>query len=90
MNIMLASVCGIVPHGAPSPPRINSSPAFAEWTAAAIRLTSYARIYRYPGYTSKPSRQQFAQALADAEGLYAFMLLLLPQDIHPDTIDSNL
>lgn len=66
------------------------APTFADWTAAAIRLTPYARIYRYPGYASEPSHQQFVQALADAKALYAFVLSLLPQDIHPDTIDSNL
>lgn len=60
-------------------------PAFADWTAAAIRLTPYARLYRYPGYASEPSQQQFAQALTDAEGLYAFVLSLLPQDARPES-----
>jgi len=44
-------------------------------------LTPYARIYRYPGHATEPSREQFDQALSAAEGLYRFVVSLLPPEM---------
>lgn len=54
---------------------------FADWIDVGIRLTPYARIYRYPGYTAEPTGEQFSQALSAAEGLYQFVLSLLPEEV---------
>jgi len=57
---------------------------FANWIDAGIELTPYARIYRYPGYATEPSREQFNQALSAAEGLYKFVVSLLPPAMRPE------
>lgn len=56
---------------------------FAEWVDAGERLTRYATRYRYPADVMEPEPDEFAQALADAEGLYLFVLSVLPSDLHP-------
>lgn len=55
--------------------------AFVDWTDVGIELTPYARIYRYPGYATEPSREQFDRAMTAAEGLYQFVVSLLPSEI---------
>ena len=52
---------------------------------AAITLTPYATAYRYPGEsaTLEPSRAEFEEALKLAGDLVAFVLSLLPNDLHP-------
>ncbi|MDI6739512.1 MAG: HEPN domain-containing protein [Candidatus Edwardsbacteria bacterium] len=57
---------------------------FADWIDVGIQLTPYARIYRYPGYAVAPSPEQFKQAMTTAEGLYQFVLSLLPKEMHPE------
>jgi HEPN domain-containing protein len=57
---------------------------FADWIDVGIQLTPYARIYRYPGYAVEPSREQFDQAVSAAEGLYKFVLSLLPEEMWPE------
>ena len=57
---------------------------FAEWIDVGIQLTPYARIYRYPGYATEPGEEQCEQALCAAEGLYEFVLSLLPPEMKPD------
>ena len=57
---------------------------FTDWIDVGIQLTPYARIYRYPGYATEPSREQFDQAMSAAEGLYSFVLSLLPQEMQPE------
>jgi len=47
-------------------------------------LTPYARIYRYPGYATEPNREQVDQALSAAEGLYKFVVSLLPPEMRPE------
>jgi HEPN domain-containing protein len=54
---------------------------FADWVDVGIQLTPYARIYRYPGYAIEPTVVQFSQALSAAEGLYRFVLSLLPEEV---------
>jgi HEPN domain-containing protein len=56
---------------------------FSEWLEAAIRLTPYATEFRYPSGLLEPSREEFEQALEAARGLYAFILSLLPPEVHP-------
>ena len=56
---------------------------FSAWAEVGRILTPYARIFRYPGYATAPSREQFDQALSSAEGLYAFVLTLLPEEAQP-------
>ena len=54
---------------------------FVDWIDVGIELTPYARIYRYPGYATEPSREQFDQAISAAEGLYEFVVSLLPPNM---------
>lgn len=63
-----------VPHAA----------GFSAWVDVGRRLTPYARIFRYPGYVAEPSREQFNQAMFDTEGLYNFVLSLLPGEMWPE------
>lgn len=42
---------------------------FAAWLEAGRLLTPYATLYRYPGHVAEPSREQFDQAVAAAEGI---------------------
>jgi HEPN domain-containing protein len=56
---------------------------FAAWSEAAEWLTRYATAYRYPGDVMEPDQDEFEQALTDAEGLFQFVLSLLPITVHP-------
>lgn len=56
---------------------------FTAWVEAAERLTRYATRYRYPGDVMEPDQQEFDQALNDAEGLFQFVLSVLPAAVHP-------
>jgi hypothetical protein len=56
---------------------------FDAWVDAAERLTRYATQFRYPGDVMEPTREEFDGALADAEGLYQFVLDVLPAAVHP-------
>lgn len=58
-----------------------SAETFVNWIDVGIELTPYARIYRYPGYATEPSREQFERALTAAEGLYKFVVSLLPPEM---------
>lgn len=60
---------------------------FSTWLQVGSRLTPYVSRFRYPpeeaDQPSEPSREEVAQALQDAEGPYAFVLALLPAEVHP-------
>ena len=56
---------------------------FSAWVDVGRLLTPYARIFRYPGDITEPSGEQFNQAMSAAEGLYNFVLSLLPEDVQP-------
>jgi HEPN domain-containing protein len=56
---------------------------FADWVDAAERLTRYATQFRYPGDVMEPSREEFDQALMDAEGFYQFVVNALPAAVRP-------
>lgn len=58
--------------------------SFSSWVEVGRRLTPYARIYRYPGAFTEPSRAQFNEAMSSAEGLYNFVLSLLPKETWPE------
>jgi HEPN domain-containing protein len=56
---------------------------FSSWLGAGQRLTPYAGMFRYPGERLEPDRPEFEQALQEAQGLYDFVVSLLPPDVHP-------
>lgn len=58
-------------------------PGFNAWEETAENLTPYATAYRYPGPVMEPGRLEFEQALAEADGLYRFILSLLPEEVRP-------
>jgi len=60
------------------------APEFINWIETGIELTPYARIYRYPGYATEPNREQVDRALSTAEGLYKFVVSLLPPEMRPE------
>ncbi len=62
---------------------VRVDPGFTQWLDAAEQLTPYATAFRYPGETLAPSADEFQKALRAAEGLYAFLLSTLPNDVHP-------
>lgn len=51
---------------------------FQSWLDAADDLTPYATIYRYPGDIDAPEPSEFDDALKNAEGIYTFVVSLLP------------
>ena len=57
--------------------------AFVSWQDAAEHLTPFAAEFRYPGEKLEPDQAEFAQALQEAEDLYAFVLSKLPSEVHP-------
>jgi HEPN domain-containing protein len=62
---------------------IPFEPNFSTWREIGARLTPYVAKFRYPGETMQPEPEEFQQALADAEGLYTFVLSVLPHGVHP-------
>jgi len=62
---------------------VKFSPDLKEWREAGVRLTPYATTYRYPGESLEPSREEFDLALKSAEDFYAFVLSILPSEVHP-------
>lgn len=62
---------------------VRADSGFTQWLDAAEQLTPYATAFRYPGEALAPSAQEFQKALQAAEGLYAFVLSTLPNDVSP-------
>jgi HEPN domain-containing protein len=58
-------------------------PRFAAWLDIGERLTRYATRFRYPSAVMEPSREEFDRALSEAESFCAFVLSLLPAQVHP-------
>lgn len=56
---------------------------FSEFLKAAVLLTPYATEFRYPGDFIDPSREEFEEALAATQGVWEFVLSLLPMETHP-------
>ena len=64
---------------------IPVEPGFQTFTLLAATLTPYAVAYRYPeeqGFT-EPSREEFAEAVRQAQAIYDFVVNLLPQEARP-------
>jgi len=59
--------------------------SLSEWKGVGVRLTPYATEFRDPGEILIPEREDFQQALKDANDLYTFVLSLLPEATHPQT-----
>jgi HEPN domain-containing protein len=55
---------------------------FSSWLDSAKRLTPYSGMFRYPGERLEPDRPEFDQALQEAQGLYDFVISLLPPEVH--------
>jgi HEPN domain-containing protein len=60
-------------------------PAFRDLADAAADLTPYATAFRYPDefFESEPDKEQFDQALKQAEQILQFVLQRLPKDTLP-------
>jgi HEPN domain-containing protein len=56
---------------------------FSSWLEAAAYLTPYATEFRYPGDVLDPELDEFEQALEAANGIYSFVLSLLPAEVWP-------
>lgn len=64
-------------------------PQFTAWQEAGTRLTPYASAYRYPSEVLEPDQDEFDGALEAAEQLQAFVLNLLPIEVHPVLRESK-
>jgi len=62
---------------------VNVESRLSEWLDVGEHLTPYATTYRYPGESLEPSREEFDQAFKSAEDFYAFVLSILPPEVHP-------
>ena len=60
-------------------------PRFVPLESAGQALTPYATEYRYPGEKLNPDTQEYEEALANAELIYAFVISILPGEVHPGT-----
>jgi HEPN domain-containing protein len=58
-------------------------PGLVTLRAAAIRLTPYATLFRYPRPINVPERIQVEEALSDATSIYNQVLSILPPEVHP-------
>jgi HEPN domain-containing protein len=64
---------------------VKLEPSFKQLTTAAETLTPYASAYRYPDETAflESSREEFAEAVRQAQTIYDFVLNLLPKEARP-------
>jgi len=62
---------------------------FAAWVDVGIELTPYARLYRYPGPATEPTQEQVDRAISAAEGLYKFVLSVLPPELQPEGVSPR-
>ncbi|HEV7671961.1 MAG TPA: HEPN domain-containing protein [Thermoanaerobaculia bacterium] len=58
-------------------------PGFEEWFEAAECVTPYATAYRYPDEILEPEKEEFETARDAAAGIVAFVLRVLPEEVHP-------
>lgn len=58
-------------------------PGFEDWLDAAECVTPYATAYRYPDEVLEPEPEEFERAKDAATGLVAFVLSVLPEEVHP-------
>jgi HEPN domain-containing protein len=64
---------------------IQINPSFRQHEDAADALTPYAVAYRYPDEQGflEPAREEFDEALQQAQSIYDFVLTLLPAEVRP-------
>jgi HEPN domain-containing protein len=62
---------------------IPMEPRFTKWLDAGELLTRYATQFRYPADIMEPEPDEFDQAPADADGLFRFVLSVLPTNLDP-------
>lgn len=65
-------------------PLFDTASAFTRFLDGARFFTPLAVAFRYPGEYDQPEPEEFAEALAIAEDVYAFVLSLLPATCHPE------
>lgn len=65
---------------------VDMEPRLSSWSHAAELLTPYATEFRYPGEYAEPEPAEFEEAFVAAKNFYAFILTLLPQEVHPGRI----
>ena len=58
-------------------------PGFSNLMYAAVLLTPYVAAFRYPGDVLDPTKEQFDEALREAERVWEFVLSVLPEEVHP-------
>ena len=60
-------------------------PGFGQLEIAAASLTPYSSAYRYPSEQGfiEPSREEFDEAIRQAQTIYDFVLNLLPKEARP-------
>jgi HEPN domain-containing protein len=58
-------------------------PGFEDWLESAECLTPYATAFRYPDEVLEPEGEEFETARDAAAGLVAFVLSVLPEELHP-------
>lgn len=68
---------------------IGVEPRFAWCLDAAPVLTPLAVEFRYPGDYLEPEPEEFKEAFAVAEQVYAFVVKLLPPTTHPCYFEVN-
>ncbi len=61
----------------------------AQCEDAAARLTPYATAYRYPDFITGPEVEEVEEALNDAAGIYGQVLGILPEEVRPESADSD-
>lgn len=61
---------------------LSLDPGFEDWLEAAEFLTPYATAYRYPDEDLEPEEEEFEAAENAAISLVAFVLSVLPQEVH--------
>ena len=59
-------------------------PGFDFWHDMADRLTPLATLYRYPTATEDPLKEEFEEALDDAETIVRQVLGFMPPNVHPE------
>lgn len=66
-------------------------PEFKNLLDAASSLTPYATAFRYPDefFEPEPAKEQFNEALQQAEQIFAFVIKRLPQNVQPQLTSSD-
>lgn len=63
---------------------LSLEPGFEDCLEAAESVTPYATAYRYPDEVLEPDDEEFEMAKKAAMDLVAFVLSVLPEEVHPE------